>query len=185
MENFIAAATPGGIEAQEKRGQIEQTFRETLPLQGTEPGEKRKQYEALGFAFGEPEDNLFVNVKFPKGWRKQPTYHDMWSNLLDEKGRKRGVIFYKAAFYDQRAHCCLETRFHVTDDYADKERTMSVVDANGKVDKKITGLKAPDWKGDRAVAQQLDDKIEAARKELTAWLDKEFPQWKSPLAHWD
>lgn len=181
MENFVAAMTPGGIEAQEKRGQIEQSFAETLPV---DMGKHRPDFEALGFVFGK-SDKLFIEAKFPKGWRKKPTDHSMWSEIVDDQGRKRGMIFYKAAFYGPRAHAHLETRFHVADDYADKERTVSVADACGKVDKKITGLKAPDWNGDRETAKRLDDKIEAARKELSAWLDKTYPQWQSPMAHWN
>lgn len=173
MKNFIAASTPGGIEAQEKNGQIEQSFAETLPV---DMGAQRQDFEKLGFVFGK-SDKLFIEAKFPKGWRKKPTEHSMWTEILDDQGRKRGMIFYKAAFYDQRAHAHLETRFRVSEDYADKERTVSVADACGKVSKKITGLKAPDW--------SLDAKINSARKELTAWLDKTYPQWESPLAHWD
>lgn len=180
-ENIRVAITPGGIEAQERRGQIEQSFAETLPV---DMGKDRPSFEALGFVFGKT-DKLFIEAKFPKGWRKKPTDHSMWSEIVDDQGRKRGMIFYKAAFYDQRAHAHLETRFNVADDYADKERTISVADACGKVDKKITGLKAPDWSGDRDTAKLLDDKIEAARKELKAWLDKSYPQWQSPLAHWN
>lgn len=85
-----------------KAGQIEQSFKETLPIEGTS-GESRAAFEALGFVFGVPADDLFVNVTFPKGWRKQPTYRDMWTNVLDEKGTVQASIFYKAAFYDRRA----------------------------------------------------------------------------------
>ena len=35
LDNFKAATTPGGIEAQEKAGQIQQSFLETLPVTGT------------------------------------------------------------------------------------------------------------------------------------------------------
>ena len=103
IENFITATTPGGIEAQEKRGQIAETFRDTLPKDGT-TGKDREKFERLGFKFKDSADDLFVNVEFPQGWRKQPTEHSMWTDILDEKGEKRGLIFYKAAFYDRSAH---------------------------------------------------------------------------------
>lgn len=119
LENFIAASTPGGIEAQEKRGQIEQSFAETLPIAGTSSEEQRKNFEALGFVFAldrtaaqnQGRGKLFVDCKFPKGWRKKPTDHSMYSDIVDEQGRKRGVIFYKAAFYDKRADCHLTRRY--------------------------------------------------------------------------
>lgn len=168
MDNFLAAVTPGGIEAQEKRGQIEQSFSETLPVRLQEP---RSDFEKLGFVFGQ-EDGLFVEAKFPDGWRKKPTDHAMWTEIVDEKGRKRGMIFYKAAFYDQRAHAFLEPRFSVDDNYAEKDRTVSVVDACGKVDKKILILQNHDTAG------------VLAREEIKAWLDENYPDWKSPLAYW-
>lgn len=102
MDNFIAASTPGGIEAQEKRGQVEQAKKQTLPQDL-----KRAEFEALGFVFGEPLDDLFVNVTFPTGWEKKPTDHSMWTDIVDETGKKRGAIFYKAAFYDRSAHAYL------------------------------------------------------------------------------
>lgn len=111
IENLIAATTPGGIEAQEKRGQIEQSFAETLPIDGTRTEAERKAFEALGFKFkldrvaaqNQGRDQLFVGVEFPKGWRKKVTDHDMWTDIIDDKGVKRGSIFYKAAFYDRSA----------------------------------------------------------------------------------
>ena len=34
----------------------------------------------------------------------------MWSDLLDDKGVKRGSIFYKAAFYDRSAFLRLKEK---------------------------------------------------------------------------
>ena len=31
----------------------------------------------------------------------------MWSSVVDELGRERAAVFYKAAFYDRRAHMTL------------------------------------------------------------------------------
>lgn len=98
IENFRIAATPGGIEAQEKAGQAITNAQETLPKECP-----RAELEKLGFVFGEDYDELFVNVKFPEGWKKQATDHPMWSDLVDPSGKKRAAIFYKAAFYDRRA----------------------------------------------------------------------------------
>lgn len=65
--------------------------------------------EALGFVFGPVDsgDPMFRPAQLPAGWRKEGSDHDMWSYVLDEKGRKRVSIFYKAAFYDRRAHASL------------------------------------------------------------------------------
>jgi hypothetical protein len=98
MGNFLIAATPGGIEAQEAQGQREFVANETLPIDCP-----KAELEALGFVFGAPVDDLFVSVQFPTGWEKIATDHSMWSDLVDEAGVTRGSIFYKAAFYDRRA----------------------------------------------------------------------------------
>ncbi len=106
VENAIVAQTPGGIELQEAAGQAALVgTRDLLPRDCP-----REQLEALGFVFGEDADDLFVNVTLPKGWRKKATDHSMWSDLLDDKGVKRGSIFYKAAFYDRSAFLRLKEK---------------------------------------------------------------------------
>ena len=105
IENALIAATPGGIEAQEARGQQEFAANSTLPRSGNSWNSScREQLEEMGIVFGEDVDDLFVEVKLPEGWKKVPTDHSMWTDLVDEKGRKRASIFYKAAFYDMSAH---------------------------------------------------------------------------------
>jgi len=180
-ENMIAALTPGGIEAQEKRGQLKQAAMQTLPRQ---MGSHRQAFEKLGFKFGKNVDELFIEATFPKGWKKQPTDHDMWSDILDDKGRKRGAIFYKAAFYDQKAQAHLDPRFSVREDYGKETRTVRVHDECGLVDKKIVGLVSPNW-NDREKAIILQAKIDKARKSLEEWLNKEYPKWDNVLAHWN
>lgn len=109
VENFLVAATPGGIEAQEAREQLKAVAAQRLPREGTilvdgrESPERRKMWESLGFVFGDAHDDLFVNVAFPAGWKLVATDHSMWSDLLDASGRKRAGMFYKGAFYDRTA----------------------------------------------------------------------------------
>lgn len=182
-ENFIAASTPGGIEAQEAAGQMEQSLLQTLPRDNRD----RESFEKLGFKFGKDIDDIFVEVEFPKGWRKKPTDHSMWTKILDEKGRERGSIFYKAAFYDRSAHVSLSRRFGVRQSYGeDGKETESVYieDANHEVKKRIEGFLKPDW-NDREEAKKRSYKIDAATKELTDWLASEYPNWNDVLAYWD
>lgn len=169
-ENFIAATTPGGIEHQEKCGQIEQSLLETLPKEGTS-GEDRNQFEAFGFVFGSDADDLFVNVQFPKGWGKKVTDHAMWSDLIDDKGRKRGSIFYKAAFYDRKAHCHLEQRYAI--ERYSNDNTVSVMDCGKRLH--VIGSHAErDYKAMDALGEQ-------AHK----WLNQNYPDWQSAAAYWD
>jgi hypothetical protein len=113
VENFIAAATPGGIEKQEAAGQHWLQKAGLLPNDfGYRDKEKtKKEFEDLGFVFGEEYDECFVKGSLPEGWSMDPTEHSYWTEIFDEKGRKRASIFYKAAFYDRKAHMSLQRRF--------------------------------------------------------------------------
>lgn len=185
LENFLVAATPGGIERQEAMGQA--AFVGTL---GTLPIKcPREQFEALGFKFGEPEDDLFIAVTFPKGWSKRATEHSMWSEILDDKGRKRGSVFYKAAFYDRSAHAHLERRYIVTGEYLDasgaehnwesaerpaSQRCIVRDNADGKVLFKTESAPRDDYR-------KHDEFSDAA----SAWLKENFPDNDNVLAYWD
>lgn len=97
---------PGGaIEAAEAAGQREMVASEVIPVEG--PVEK---LEALGFELGDvcEDDPLFRTVKLPEGWSRAGTDHSMHSDIIDERGRRRVGIFYKAAFYDRRADFHIE-----------------------------------------------------------------------------
>ncbi|MGW4128018.1 hypothetical protein [Amycolatopsis japonica] len=63
----------------------------------------------LGFVLGDPDpaDPLFMPVTLPEGWSRQGSDHAMGSYIVDQNGRKRVSIFYKAAFYDRSAHAHL------------------------------------------------------------------------------
>jgi len=173
MENFLVASTPGGIEAQEKRGQIEQSFLETLPIHGT--AESRPVWEKLGFVFGEPADDIFVSVKFPKGWTKKVTDHDMWTKLLDDKGRERAAIFYKAAFYDRSARVSLTARFSYSSyDDAPEEGFSEVSIKDGGVVVKVIGkYKNRDY-----------DALGQLEAEAKKWLTDNYPNWQDASDYW-
>jgi hypothetical protein len=94
---------PRAIEAQEKRGQVEFVNNQQLPAKCDSALKVR--LEAAGVVFGSPTPNdpLFVMAVLPEGWKKKPTDHSMWSELVDDKGVQQALIFYKAAFYDRDA----------------------------------------------------------------------------------
>lgn len=58
------------------------------------------------------DDELFIDVILPDGWKKESTDHPMWSKVLDGKGRERMTVFYKAAFYDREAFINVNKRFN-------------------------------------------------------------------------
>jgi len=174
MENFIAASTPGGIEAQEAEGQKCFVASQTLPKDCP-----REDLEKIGFIFGDDEDDIFISVQFPEGWSKKPTEHSMWSDLIDDKGRGRGGIFYKAAFYDRSANLKLQPRFSFRQDY-DQEDCVQylVLDAGTTIFKtdKIECEKYSEgyWKA-------TDD----AQKNSEIYLNDNYPDWRDRSAYWD
>ena len=99
---WTGGGNPRAIEDQEARGQAELVNSEVLPASCG----GREKLEAAGVVFGSPVDGdpLFVHAALPDGWKKRPTEHSMWSDLIDAEGKVRANIFYKAAFYDRKAH---------------------------------------------------------------------------------
>lgn len=126
FHNAMVAATPGGIEAQEEAGQAILTLKfNQLPkdyLYWRGEGTWKECFERLGFKFGADVDDIFVSVTAPEGWTLRPSDHSMWSYIHDEQGRKRGAVFYKAAFYDRSANLRLETRYQAGGHYDGDKR---------------------------------------------------------------
>lgn len=107
---LLAAMSEGDefIPNMEAAGQRQLVNSDRLPVntRGTDA-----EFEAVGFTFGEPDknDRLFRPATLPGGWRREGSDHAMWSYIVDELGRRRVAIFYKAAFYDRDAFMHLET----------------------------------------------------------------------------
>ncbi len=171
--NALIASTPGGIERQEAAGQ--RTLVESAMLPKDIGGATREQLTALGFKFGADVDELFVTCELPPGWKKHGTDHSMHSDLLDEQGRKRAGIFYKAAFYDRRADMSMQRRYSVEcwrDGSSEQMRRVDVTDC-GNVIKEFGEVNRDDWDG-----------MDAMEKAAKAWLTEQHPEWQSPLACW-
>lgn len=187
---FALADAMGGktpdqiITAQEKQGQTDIVNSDVLPtdLNFDRDGSKRKAMEAMGIVFGDvvPNDPLFQYVTLPTGWKKQPTEHDMWSHVCDENGRERIAVFYKAAFYDRKAHMAPVCRFYYSTDY-DVPYYSSERDAgqHGVVRERHTdGTERIIWRSEK---MPFDQSRESGR----LWLEEHFPDYESVLAYWD
>jgi hypothetical protein len=175
---WCLGGNPRAIENQEAVGQQELVESDILPVDGSEGLEK------IGFQLGDviEDDPLFRYVKFPEGWTKRPAPdHSMWSYVYDERGCERLSVFYKAAFYDRKAHTHVTPRYTV--DYIDvTDRTNvghQVVDR--ATDKVLFGSAdgpkeegEPDWK----TANRNQDRC-------TAWLKDNFPEYQDPFAYWE
>ena len=101
---WVMGGNPNAIEAQEARGQEELVNSDQLPV------DVRGDKASLPIELGPPSSNdpLFCRATLPDGWSKRPTDHAMWSELVDDKGVVRAMIFYKAAFYDRSAHMTIK-----------------------------------------------------------------------------
>jgi hypothetical protein len=178
IDNFVTAATPGGIEAQEAAGQATLCASAILPKECPQ-----KELESFGVKFGKDHDDIFVCVTLPPGWKKQATDHSMWSDLIDDKGRKRAAIFYKAAFYDRSAHMRLECRYNVD--------AYEQVDKDGNPTEQ-RGLFRTSAKDGETVLQSFGiresnayNARDAHATAAEAWLSAQFPEWRSVTAYWD
>jgi len=165
-----AALVPGGIELQEKMGQIEMVESEALPKDCN-----KEDFEKLGFVFGEDIDELFIACKLPEGWKKQGSDHDMWSYIVDDKGRRRASVFYKAAFYDRKAGISLTHRFSVTSNYAFKQDIQYLVVDNVNGERVFETEVLPNTKENHAVLEEIYE----------SWLKENYPDYKNPMAYWE
>lgn len=187
--NFMAASLPGGIERQEAEGQkILIAHADHLPIKGTiDDPVKRQQWETVGFVFGEPIPEptqrglaVFVACTFPKGWSPRATGHSMWSEVLDDKGRNRARVFFKAAFYDYNAHTFgLEARYRWGSEMSDGDRypmRFGITDA-GRL---IHVLKEFATREEYYASDSDTERLEARM-----WLKKRFPDHENPMAYWE
>jgi len=118
------------IYAQERAGQRQLVNSAMLP---TDVRDDDKQRLAdMGVALGDPDpaDPLFAPATLPDGWAKQASDHDMWSYVIDHLGRRRIAVFYKAAFYDRKAHMRLVSLSEYVSAHAHGESAI-VLDTDG------------------------------------------------------
>lgn len=139
-------------------------------------GITRPQMEAMGFVFGADVDELFVQCKLPVGWSNRAASQSMYSELVDDKGRVRAGIFYKAAFYDRRAYMTFNCRFTIRPylDGSDKDHIKCAVHDSG-TEIFVAGQFS------RSDYSQCDPLIEKAKN----WLTKKFPNYMDPTAYWE
>lgn len=168
----VAAGTPDAIELSEAQGQVDLVNSTHLPIK-TSPDKETITAET-GIVFGEPVDELFVNAALPSGWAKRATDHSMHSDLLDDRGRVRADIFFKAAFYDRRADLRFRAFYTVFSNY--DTDAVTITDANDKTVKDF---------GCAAVSAISRDEFYALQDKATAWLTENYPDYRDPFAYWD
>lgn len=131
--------------------------------------QRDRMLEALGFTVGTPVvgDPQFVLASLPTGWRKVGSDHSMWSYILDQRGRRRVSVFYKAAHYDRSAHFSVE-RWLCVDAYHGPKASQVVVLGGGQL-LRLFGTSA-----------DLD-----ASATAKLWAMTTFPDYDDELAYWN
>lgn len=180
LDDFIIASTPGGIEAQEAQGQKDFVASTSFPKK-MRPS--KESYEKLGFVFGKDIDDIFIEAQLPKGWKKEGSDHSMWSYILDDKGRRRVSVFYKAAFYDRNSHANIDGRYYVTsiysdsalaDDIQDGNCCFALIDGGQAIVKRSPQFKKDDWTS-----------YDKYRDEMEKEIKDRFPDHFNVMAYWD
>lgn len=200
VDSLIAAACPGGIEAQEARKQGDLVNSEQLPIK---LGSPKEIFDKLGFKFGRLIDKMLQQGTLPDGWKKvaDPS-HSMYSYVLDGKGRRRWTIFFKGAFYDYDAFgWSLDRRFvaKVEKDYkfggkgprpvwGEVQDNGVLFDRKAKEGRYVTPKIVYRSKEDHFTPKDWadSDRIEKmVRQEMEMWIAAKYPQHEDPLAYWD
>ncbi len=209
--DWLGGFNPNAIVKQEAKGQEE--FVESLQLPKKSNGDDEKNVAALYHKLGiqtfptSKGDDLFIGAKLPKGWEKKATDHSMWSDLLDDKGRKRASIFYKAAFYDRDAFISFNKRYSIQVDrigfikndysrkdgeYASNSTPMcgvfkdwdnTIIFKTVEVDCHIAYKPTGGYTKEYAEAySELEARF---RKECLEFMEKNFPNYLDIAAYWD
>lgn len=189
---MVAAAMGSGgiadaIDQQNSQGQrqLRGTGKVSIPSQTQDWGEidTFAMLRAWGVELPEYDqrtgDKLFRPANLPPGWEIRVTEHHLWSALVDEHGRRRALIFYKAAFYDRDASITVSRRFIARAEFVeltDTSKTMEPVIRDGDV---------VIWRGPRTVVPRLDYATKDA-VDLFAerQLDSIYPDHREFLKAW-
>lgn len=169
----------------QRRDQQEFNRTTRLPIQGSNDPEALASPVQWGERGSDPHD-LFREATLPEGWAKKASAHDLWSHLVDAKGRKRAEIFYKSSFWDREAFIRFNKRFYSTTHYNDDDTvTFQVIDCGQGERSEVIYAETPvlpnrETDGEAHYKAQTD-----ARERAAAWLAERYPDHKNPNAYWD
>lgn len=197
LEGLLGAMqNDSGNLVSEVQGAAEAKLMKELPCEGTVG--KEGHWEKLGFKLGEPGaqgDKLFREViEQPDGWKLERNPHGdvRHMSLVDDKGRKRGTMFYKNASYDRKASIGLITRFRVEHGSAlsnnyDDERFFVSDTTQSKYDSHYTVLFMVDEEMSTTKSSFESEWgwRDAQRKKCVAWLAEHYPNYDDPTVYWD
>lgn len=167
-----------GILEQESDGQSSFVNSDTLPTDIYGDGKSALEKAGVKFLGIVEGDEIFQYVELPDGWQKEKTGHSMHSQLLDDKGRERATIFYKAAIYDRSAHLSISRRYSYCADYK-KEDTHDVIEAIA------TDCGKEIYRTPPVTSDDHDYPRDVARQNAEDWLREHFPDFEEASVYWD
>ena len=148
------------------------------------------QYEKMGIKIIDEYDDLFWNVQLPDDWRIEATDHPLWSDLIDDRGRRRASLFYKAAFYDRDAFINIWTRYTTYTDHTlkyedvgyDKWRKSPCI---GYVEDCGVVIYSTEPRPSFEDYNEQDKVEDAIKEELANYMAEHYPDYKDSHAYWD
>jgi len=176
------------IYQQEAAGQESFVQSETLPTDMSEDARNALEKSGVKFLGIIEDDPIFQYVELPEDWKKIPTSHSMYTDLIDANGKKRASIFYKAAFYDRSARLNIERRFYIQIDYQRlREERIAQASVHDVEDVIFTSQEVSfEDATDLTEKYQLQDiAIEEAKEEASKWLEEKYPEWEDPSMYWN
>ena len=183
--------TSGFIEGQEAAAQVDACQSDTLPNQGSDD----PAWAKMGIVFGEvvEGDSLFRHCTMPNGWKKVPTDHSMWNNVVDDKGRVRGRYFYKGAFYDRDAFispCYRFTFSKMSEELDRQEYGTETLHSYAVILDEITldgnGKPTVIFETEHREHNRRDyDAVEGIKLVAEQWMAENYPDWKDASAYWN
>lgn len=181
---WLFGLNPNAIYDQESQGQQQLNSSDQLPKKCNSPRgiDIKKQYELMGIEVLSDSDgnDLFLDVRMPEGWQKQSTDHSMWNNLIDDKGRIRGMYFYKAAFYDRDSFMNFKTRYSVDGDYSERGSTTYFVWDADKKERIFSTERLVEDYNDKSYFKKQDE----LQKRCKDFLKNNFPNHEDINAYW-
>lgn len=193
LEMIVTGDVGHVIENQEKQGQNWLVREAKLPRKcNFSESIARDAYDHLGIKIVDltKGDDLFFDVELPRGWKIERTEHPMWTKLVDEKGRERMTIFYKAAFYDREAFSTLLRRFSFDYDTKSvagigKYMYSFVKDYDNTTIWQSDEILFRD-KNDNRIHNETDWEIQDIVKgQAKKWLEQHYPFYERAFDYWD
>jgi len=140
-------------------------------------GEHRKAFALMGLSFGElvEGDPTRIHCELPNGWTKEPIGPFVY--LMDQNGRKRGMIFRKYAGTTIHQMLAMK-RLSLLVGHNNNGLAYAHVRDGDTVIHSV-GVPIP---GPHHNALQAK---ESAERQALQWLQDTFPEWEDPTAYWD